>query len=80
VDVDISGEIENLRVNGVDVVPLVEAELSRRYPGSRQDTAAAPPSGGPLLMPRVVADPRGATLLGAEVQSRESSPTLKRSR
>jgi DinB superfamily/Pentapeptide repeats (8 copies) len=32
VDVDLSGEIENLRVNGVDVVPLVEAELDRRYP------------------------------------------------
>lgn len=32
VDVDISGEIENLRLNGVDVVPLVEKELNRRYP------------------------------------------------
>lgn len=32
VNVDVSGEIENLRVNGVDVVPLVEAELDRRYP------------------------------------------------
>ncbi len=32
VNVDISGEIDNLRVNGVDVVPLVEAELNRRYP------------------------------------------------
>jgi len=32
VNVDISGMIENLRVNGVDVVPLVEAELNRRYP------------------------------------------------
>jgi DinB superfamily len=32
VNVDISGEIQNLRVNGVDVVPLVEAELDRRYP------------------------------------------------
>lgn len=32
VDVDLSGEIENLRVNGVDVVPLVEAELNRRHP------------------------------------------------
>jgi len=32
VDVDISGEIENVRVNGVDVVPLVEAELNARYP------------------------------------------------
>jgi uncharacterized protein YjbI with pentapeptide repeats len=32
VNVDISGEIENLRVNGVDVVPLVEAELNHRYP------------------------------------------------
>jgi uncharacterized protein YjbI with pentapeptide repeats len=32
-NVEISGEIENLRVNGVDVAPLVEAELNRRYPG-----------------------------------------------
>src|ERR1039457_218614 len=32
VDMDISGDIENLRVNGVDVAPLVEAELNRRYP------------------------------------------------
>ena len=32
VNVGISGEIENLRVNGVDVTPLVEAELNRRYP------------------------------------------------
>jgi len=32
VDVDISGQIENLRVNGVDVAPLVEAELDRRHP------------------------------------------------
>ena len=31
-DVDISGEVRNLRVNGVDVMPLVEAELDRRYP------------------------------------------------
>jgi len=32
VDVEISGELENLWVNGVDVAPLVEAELDRRYP------------------------------------------------
>jgi hypothetical protein len=32
VDVDITAEIQNLRINGVDVVPLVEAELNRRYP------------------------------------------------
>jgi hypothetical protein len=32
VDVDLSGEIMNLRVNGVEVLPLVEAELDRRYP------------------------------------------------
>jgi DinB family protein/pentapeptide repeat protein len=32
VNVDISGELSNVRVNGVDVVPLVEAELDRRYP------------------------------------------------
>ena len=32
VNVEISGEIENLRVNGVDVAPLVEAELNLRFP------------------------------------------------
>jgi hypothetical protein len=32
-NVEVSGDIENLRINGVDVVPLVEAELNRRYPG-----------------------------------------------
>ncbi len=32
VDVDISGEIENLVINGVDVAPLVQAELDRRHP------------------------------------------------
>lgn len=30
-NVDLSGEIKNLLVNGVGVVPLVEAELTRRY-------------------------------------------------
>lgn len=42
-DVEISGEIESLRVNGVDVVPYVEAELNRRYPDRakmRPDDAA----------------------------------------
>ncbi len=31
-DVDINGEIENLTINGVDIGPLVEAELNKRYP------------------------------------------------
>jgi hypothetical protein len=30
--VDISGELRDVRLNGVDVVPLVEAELDRRHP------------------------------------------------
>ncbi|MFJ3334372.1 DinB family protein [Streptomyces sp. NPDC086766] len=34
-DVTIDGEIRNLVVNGVDVAPLVEAELDRRYPDRR---------------------------------------------
>ena len=29
---EIDGAIENLTVNGIDVMPLVEAELDRRYP------------------------------------------------
>jgi hypothetical protein len=31
-DVDITGEIVNFRINGVDVAPLVDAELDRRFP------------------------------------------------
>ena len=31
-DVDIYGEVQNLTINGVEVGPLVEAELDRRYP------------------------------------------------
>jgi hypothetical protein len=31
-DVDIDGEVLSLRVNGIDVVPLVEAELDRLHP------------------------------------------------
>ena len=31
-DVEISGDVENLRINGVDVAPLIEAELDRRHP------------------------------------------------
>lgn len=33
VDVDITGDVSDLRVNGVDVAPLIEAELDRRHPG-----------------------------------------------
>jgi uncharacterized damage-inducible protein DinB len=32
VDVEISGEIMNVTINGVDVAPLIEAELDRRDP------------------------------------------------
>ena len=32
VGMDLDGDIQSLRVNGVDVVPFVEAELDRRYP------------------------------------------------
>lgn len=31
-DLEIDGELEQVRVNGVDVMPLVEAELDRRQP------------------------------------------------
>jgi uncharacterized protein YjbI with pentapeptide repeats len=30
--VDITGELLDVRINGVDIAPLVEAELDRRYP------------------------------------------------
>jgi hypothetical protein len=32
VDVQISGELQNVVVNGVDIAPLVDAELNRRMP------------------------------------------------
>ncbi len=32
VDTDVYGEIENVTINGVDIAPLVNAELNRRYP------------------------------------------------
>jgi hypothetical protein len=44
VDAEINGEIENLRINGVDVAPLVEAELGRRYP-DRAKMRPADPAG-----------------------------------
>ena len=31
-DVDIDGEIRNVTINGVDIGPLIEAELDKRYP------------------------------------------------
>jgi len=40
VEVDISAELSNVRINGVDVAPLVEAELNRRDP----DRAAMRPA------------------------------------
>lgn len=35
-DADIDGRIGGLTVNGVEVLPLVEAELNRRHPGREQ--------------------------------------------
>jgi DinB superfamily/Pentapeptide repeats (8 copies) len=32
VDVEISGDLQNVTVNGVDIAPLIEAELNRRTP------------------------------------------------
>ena len=32
-NVDITGDLQNVTVNGVDIAPLVEAELDRRQPG-----------------------------------------------
>jgi hypothetical protein len=42
-DVDITGEIMNVTINGVDVGPLIDAELNRRYPGRAKMRPADPP-------------------------------------
>jgi DinB superfamily/Pentapeptide repeats (8 copies) len=44
VNVAISGEIDNLTINGVDVGPLIDAELNRRYP-DRAKMRPADPAG-----------------------------------
>jgi uncharacterized damage-inducible protein DinB len=44
VNATISGDIENLTINGVDIEPLVEAELNRRYP-DRAKMRPADPAG-----------------------------------
>jgi hypothetical protein len=43
-NVDITGEIENVTVNGVDIGPLVDAELNKRYP-DRVKMRPADPAG-----------------------------------
>ena len=43
-NVEISGELLNVTVNGVDIAPLVEAELDRRYP-DRAKMRPADPAG-----------------------------------
>jgi hypothetical protein len=43
-DVSINGEIQNLTINGVDVAPLIQAELDRRYP-DRAKMRPADPAG-----------------------------------
>src|SRR6476619_4177826 len=44
VDVDIHGDVMNMTVNGVDIGPLVNAELNRRYP-DRAKMRPADPAG-----------------------------------
>ncbi|HEX9357034.1 MAG TPA: pentapeptide repeat-containing protein [Streptosporangiaceae bacterium] len=44
VDADIHGEILDLTINGIDIGPLVEAELDRRYP-DRAKMRPADPAG-----------------------------------
>jgi len=44
VNASIDGEIQNLTVNGVDVAPLIDAELDRRYP-DRAKMRPADPAG-----------------------------------
>jgi uncharacterized damage-inducible protein DinB len=41
-DVDINGELKNVTVNGVDIGPLIEAELNRRDPDRAKMRPAGP--------------------------------------
>jgi hypothetical protein len=42
IDVDIYGELQNVTINGVDIAPLVEAELNRRMPDRAKMRPDAP--------------------------------------
>lgn len=44
IDAEIDGDIHNLTINGVDVAPLVDAELNRRFP-DRAKMRASDPAG-----------------------------------
>lgn len=46
VDVRIDAEIQNLVINGVDVAPLVNAELDRRDPDRARMAPPTPPASG----------------------------------
>jgi uncharacterized damage-inducible protein DinB len=70
VDVSIDGDISNVVVNGVDVVPLVEAELNRRDP-DRAAMKPADPDGFRVAW-RIVAE-RWA---GVVARARELDPAL----
>jgi hypothetical protein len=43
VEVDIHGAIENVTINGVEIGPLVSAELDRRYPDRAKMGTTDPP-------------------------------------
>ena len=45
VDVEIVADISNLRINGVDVAPLIDAELNRRYPLRKKVLGPTDPAG-----------------------------------
>jgi hypothetical protein len=42
VGVDITGEVVDVTINGVEIAPLIEAELDRRHPGREQMRPADP--------------------------------------
>jgi uncharacterized protein YjbI with pentapeptide repeats len=54
VDVDIRGEIDNVSINGVDIGPLVNAELDRRYPDRAKMRPTTPPAAARVGRRRVV--------------------------
>ena len=77
VDLDITGEIENLTVNGVDVAPLVEAELDRRHPVRAQMRPSD------AAVPRGVGRPRAALAADRRARPRaraRAAPPARRRR
>jgi len=79
-DVEINGDLESIRINGIDVAPLIEAQLDRRHPERRKlrpTDAAGARAGAGLAEARALRRARGP---GHRHQRGVVAPAVRRAR